>query len=154
MIRVILIADPDQDHFQRNAGPTCTCIISSFSFLSGINYCLRSETWKHLHCTIVHHCTIIEGVTGEQNKALSDTWCNVKFSFCFTSKYQATWRENLVVSLRLHLRLFSTHPFKCDKHLVYCMKMQRACPQFLYNRNFLHVSYLHCSSLAQLFLRK
>ena len=35
---------------------------------------------------------------GTRNKALSDTWCNVKFSFCFTSKYKAIWKENLVVN--------------------------------------------------------
>ena len=34
----------------------------------------------------------------EGNKALSDTWCNVKFSFCFTSKYKAIWKKNLVVN--------------------------------------------------------
>ena len=32
------------------------------------------------------------------NKALSDSRCNDKFSFCFTSQYKAIWKENLVVN--------------------------------------------------------
>ena len=28
-----------------------------------------------------------------RNKALSDIWCKVRFSFCFTSKYKAVWKE-------------------------------------------------------------
>ena len=35
---------------------------------------------------------------GAWNKVLSDTWCNVKFYFCFTSKYKAIWKENLAVN--------------------------------------------------------
>ena len=42
---------------------------------------------------------------GARKKALSDTWCNVKFSFCFTSKYKAIWKENLVVN-QMSLRAF------------------------------------------------
>ena len=44
---------------------------------------------------------------GTWNKALSDTWCNIKFSFCFSSKYKATWKENLVVN-QMSLRAFFT----------------------------------------------
>ena len=32
---------------------------------------------------------------GAGNEVLMDTWCNVKFSCCFTSKYKAIWKENL-----------------------------------------------------------
>ena len=33
---------------------------------------------------------------GVQSKAQSDFWCKVKFSFCFTNKYNAIWKENLL----------------------------------------------------------
>ena len=50
------------------------------------------------------------------NKALSDFWCNVKFSSSFTTEYKETWKENLVIyqkslkaflqaPLQLHLNL-------------------------------------------------
>ena len=42
---------------------------------------------------------------GPITKAPSDTWCNVKFSFCLTSKYKAIWKENLVVN-QMSLRAF------------------------------------------------
>ena len=50
---------------------------------------------------------------GAQNKALSDTWCNVKFSLCFTSKYKAIWKANLVVN-QTSLRAF----FHTPLHLI------------------------------------
>ena len=31
------------------------------------------------------------------NKALSDFWCNVKFSSPFTTEYKEIWKENLVI---------------------------------------------------------
>ena len=31
------------------------------------------------------------------NKALSDFWCNVKFSWSFTTEYKEIWKENLVI---------------------------------------------------------
>ena len=34
---------------------------------------------------------------GVWNKALSDFWCNVKYSSSFTSKYKEIWKENLVI---------------------------------------------------------
>ena len=34
---------------------------------------------------------------GVWNKALSDFWCNVKFSSSFTSEYKEIWKENLVI---------------------------------------------------------
>ena len=43
------------------------------------------------------------------NKALRDTWCYDKFSFCFTSKYKAIWKENLVVN-QMPLRAFFHAP--------------------------------------------
>ena len=57
---------------------------------------------------------------GVQSKALIDFWCEVKFSFCFTSKYKAIWKENLAIyqkSLKtlfqapLHLQLVLLHFF-------------------------------------------
>ena len=34
---------------------------------------------------------------GAWNKALSDFWWKVKFSFCFTSQYNENWKENLAI---------------------------------------------------------
>ena len=34
---------------------------------------------------------------GLWNKALSDFWCNVKFSSSFTIEYKEIWKENLVI---------------------------------------------------------
>ena len=34
---------------------------------------------------------------GVWNKALSDFWCNVKFSSSFTTEYKENWKENLVI---------------------------------------------------------
>ena len=34
---------------------------------------------------------------GVWNKALSDFWCNVKFSLSFTTEYKEIWKENLVI---------------------------------------------------------
>ena len=34
---------------------------------------------------------------GVWNKALSDFWCNVKFSSSFTTEYKDIWKENLVI---------------------------------------------------------
>lgn len=32
---------------------------------------------------------------GVYNKVISDTWCNIKFSSCFTSKHKVIWKNNL-----------------------------------------------------------
>ena len=50
---------------------------------------------------------------GTRNKALSDIWCNVKFSFCFTSKYKAIWKENLIVN-QTSLRAFFHAPLQVE----------------------------------------
>ena len=34
---------------------------------------------------------------GVWNKALSDFWCNVKFSSSFTSEFKEIWKENVVI---------------------------------------------------------
>ena len=34
---------------------------------------------------------------GVWNKALSDFWCNVKFSWSFTTEYKEIWKENLII---------------------------------------------------------
>ena len=49
------------------------------------------------------------------DKALSDTSCNVKFSFCFTSKCKAIWMENLVVN-KTSLRTFFHAPLQLTCH--------------------------------------
>ena len=46
-----------------------------------------------------------------KNEALSGTLCNIKFSFCFISKFKAIWKENLVGNQKT-LRAFITHPLK------------------------------------------
>ena len=46
-----------------------------------------------------------------EKKGLSDTRCNVKFSFCYISKYKAIWKENLVVN-QTSLRPFFHAPLQ------------------------------------------
>ena len=44
---------------------------------------------------------------GVWSKALSDFWCNVKFSSSFPTEYKEIWKENLVIyqkSLKAFLR--------------------------------------------------
>ena len=47
------------------------------------------------------------------NKALSDFWCNIKFSLCFTREYKAIWKKNLAVYQK-SLRVFF---FQATLHL-------------------------------------
>ena len=55
---------------------------------------------------------------GVWNKVLSDTWCNVKFSFFFSSKYKASWKENLVVN-QTSLRAFFHAPLQLFSAIVW-----------------------------------
>ena len=65
---------------------------------------------------------------GAWNKALSGTWCNVKFSFCFTSKFKAIWKENLVVN-QMSLRAFFHTPLQLtfDCLFTFGFTSQRGC---------------------------
>ena len=47
---------------------------------------------------VVQYFIIVVIMTrGVWNKALSDFWCNVKFSSSFTTEYKKIWKENLVI---------------------------------------------------------
>ena len=48
---------------------------------------------------------------GVWNKALSDFWCNVKFSSSFTTEYKEIWKENLVIYLK-SLKAFLQAPLQ------------------------------------------
>ena len=61
-------------------------------------------------------------VKGAWKKGLSDTWCSVKFSFCFTSKYKAISKENLVVN-QMSLRPF--FPRTLLNYLVFACETKR-----------------------------
>ena len=53
----------------------------------------------HLHLithTNIHNFFNINW-RGVWNKALSDFWCNVKFSLSFITEYKEIWEENLVI---------------------------------------------------------
>ena len=49
------------------------------------------------------------------NKALSDFWCNVKFSLSFTSEFKEIWRENLVIYQK-SLKAFLQAPLQLVGH--------------------------------------
>ena len=53
--------------------------------------------------------TVIYIWRGVWNKALSDFWCNVKFSSLFTTEYKEIWKENLVIYQK-SLKALSRHP--------------------------------------------
>ena len=71
-----------------NILPLLFCWRLSFRFLKQNNRCYKSQI-----------------------EALNGTWCNVKFSFCFTSKYKAIWKDNLVVN-QASLRAFYHRPLQ------------------------------------------
>ena len=60
---------------------------------------------------------------GRWNKALSDTSCNVKFSFCFTSKYKAIWKESLVVN-QTSLAAFFHAPLQLIPRVLSVVKIE------------------------------
>ena len=57
---------------------------------------------------------------GVWNKALSDFWCNVKFSKSFTTENKGIWKENLVI---YHLRLFSRQLY--EHHCVLVLNFKQ-----------------------------
>ena len=66
--------------------------------LSDQNWCGSQDNWR-----------------GVWNKALSDFWCNVKFSLSFTTWYKEIWKKNLVIYQK-SLKAFLQAPLQ----LVYC----------------------------------
>ena len=50
-----------------------------------------------LSCKIISLIQLVYNWRGVWNKALSDFWCNVKFSSSFTTEYKEIWKENLVI---------------------------------------------------------
>ena len=54
---------------------------------------------------------------GVWNKALSDFWCNVKFSLSFTTEYKEIWKENLVIYQK-SLKAFLQAPLQLKHHLL------------------------------------
>ena len=57
-------------------------------------------------------CILMVNWRGARSKAQSDTWCKVKFSFCFASKYKAIWKENLAVNQTSLTRAFFHSPLQ------------------------------------------
>ena len=49
------------------------------------------------HFVLVWIAVVAYNRRGVWNKALSDFWCNVKFSWSFTTEYKDIWKENLVI---------------------------------------------------------
>ena len=66
------------------------------------------------------------------NKALSDCWCNFKFSLSFTTEYKEIWKENLVIyqkSLKAFLQAplqlmlaWNSNKTESRKHMTYSTK--------------------------------
>ena len=54
------------------------------------------KRWKS-HCSFTSCLMATINWRGEWNKALSDFWCNVKFSSSFTTEYKEIWKENVVI---------------------------------------------------------
>ena len=57
---------------------------------------------------------------GVWNKALSDFWCNVKFSSSFTTEYKEIWNENLVIYQK-SLKAFLQAPLQLLKWSIMLM---------------------------------
>ena len=56
------------------------------------------------------------------NKALSDFWCNVKFSSSFTTEHKEIWKENLVIyqkSLKAFLQATLQMLIQMLKRVIY-----------------------------------
>ena len=86
-----------KDGWRKKSGMHDTERILNFKFLPPIPITsFTSECLLFWNVTLIRF-TITLSWRGVWNKALSDAWCNVKFSFCFTGKYKAIWNENLVV---------------------------------------------------------
>ena len=86
-------------------------------------HCFSSESYVIKYTSLETKMPCITW-RGTENKALSDTSCNVNFFYCFTIKYKATWKENLVVnqmSLRafFHASLQSCSPSLCYSWLFF-----------------------------------
>jgi len=54
---------------------------------------------------------VVNNWRGVWNKALSDFWCNAKFSSSVTTEYKEIWKENLVI-YRKSLRAFLQAPLQ------------------------------------------
>ena len=89
----------------------CPWIISSFSlYQSGLlsSTCEKRFAWDSLPSMVmmfpststlhVLDLYIIVIWRGAWNRALSDFWCKVRFSFCFTSECKVFWKENLAIN--------------------------------------------------------
>ena len=57
---------------------------------------LPPPSLKRLHCRLCHYKNA-ESWRGAWNKAMSDLWCKVKFSFCLAREYKVIWKENLAI---------------------------------------------------------
>ena len=89
--------------------PTNSCQLYTQRCLHHLGLWVFIANWHWLHgCTVrgkkrkscnLFPLSFLHTWRGAQNKALSDTmsWYHLKFSFCFTGKYKAIWKENLVV---------------------------------------------------------
>ena len=55
---------------------------------------------------------------GVWKKALSDFWCNVKFSKSFTTEYKEIWKENLVIYQK-SLKAFLQVPLHLEQHYFF-----------------------------------
>ena len=108
--------------------------LSSNFMNSWLHWKLGSRSFK-TNSTTCHSCGIDDIWRGVRNKALSDFWCKVKFSSCFTSEYEAIWKENLKIYQK-SLRAF----FQAPLHLQCC----RCCNCHLTNLHLLFVNRIWC----------
>ena len=73
-----------------------------------------TESLFLLHCEDVFAKTI--NWRGVWNKALSDFWCNVKFSSLFTTEFKEIWKENLVIYQK-SLKAFLQAPLQLNCYM-------------------------------------
>ena len=64
--------------------------------------------------TILLYISLGQQWRGVWNKALSDFWCNVKFSSSVTTEYKEIWKENLVIYQK-SLKAFLQAPLQLNQ---------------------------------------
>ena len=91
-----------------------------FSALTGFSPGYSSFTLSSKNCIWLNLICI--NWRGVWNKALSDFWCNVKFSSSFTIEYKEIWKENLVIYQK-SLKPFLRHPcnFNLQRPQLVCL---------------------------------
>jgi len=96
----------------------CHCIQTSREIWlpqRALGFSLKSLLGHHgIGKTILLYISLGQQWRGVWNKALSDFWCNVKFSSSVTTEYKEIWKENLVIYQK-SLKAFLQAPLQLNQ---------------------------------------